>query len=100
MKLWIHWWNVVVLLRPACSRARTFMWFVTCIAGFTTRTDMLGVSSMIRSLGLYARYYDNLLNNFHSQGINLDEMTRLWVKIVIKIFLNPAELQTRLASKS
>jgi len=89
MKLWIHWWNVVVLLRPACSRARTFMWFVTCIAGFTTRTDMLGVSSMIRSLGLHARYYDNLLANFHSQGIKLDEMTRLWVKVVMKLFLNP-----------
>ncbi len=96
MKLWIHWWNAVVLLRPACSRARTFMWFVTCIAGFTTRTDMLGVSSMIRSLGLHARYYNNLLNNFHSQGIKLDKMTRLWVKIVMKLFLNPVLVNERM----
>ncbi len=96
MQLWINWWNVVVLLRPACSRARTFMWFATCIAGFTTRTDMLGVSSMIRSLGLHARFYDNLLNNFHSQGIKLDKMTRLWVKLVMKLFLNPVLINGRI----
>jgi len=96
MQLWIHWWSVVVLLRPACSRARTFMWFVTCIAGFTTRTDMLGVSSMIRSLGLHARYYDNLLNNFHSQSIKLDKMTRLWIKLVITLFTDVVQVNDRI----
>ncbi len=91
MQLWVYWWEAVVLLRSGCARTRTFMWFATCIAGFTTRTDMLGVTSMIRSLGLHSRYYDNLLDNFHSTGIKLDEMNQLWVKVVVKLF--PSLLQ-------
>jgi hypothetical protein len=56
---------------------------------------MLGVSSMIRSLGLHAHYYDNLLDNFHSQGIKLDKMTKLWVKLVMKIFPDPVRVNNR-----
>ncbi len=96
MRLWIYWWEAVALLRSGCSRTRTFMWFVTCIAGFTTRTDMLGVTSMIRSLGLHSRYYDRLLDSFHSTGIRLDEMNQLWVKVVIKLFPSLLQVNGRL----
>lgn len=96
MKLWISWWNAVVLLRPACSRLKTFMWFVTCIAGFATRCDLLGVTSMIRSLGLDSRYYNNLLNCFHSKGIKLNRMNQLWVQVVLKLFPDPVKVNGRL----
>lgn len=96
MKLWIYWWNAVILLKPACSRLRTFMWFATCIAGFVTRVDLLGVTSMIRSLGLDSRYYNNLLNSFHSTGIKLDAMNQLWVQVVLKLFPNPVKVNGRL----
>ena len=50
MKLWIHWCNAIWLLRPACSRLRTFLWFATCVAGLTVRTDLLGVTSIVRTV--------------------------------------------------
>ncbi len=96
MKLWIYWWNVASQLRPAFARLKTFMWFVTCIAGFATRCDLLGVTSMIRALGLDSCYYNNLLNCFHSSGIKLDVMNQLWVQIIIKIFPNPVKVNGRL----
>ena len=39
MSLWMPWWNAIWLLRPAFSRLRTFLWFVTAVAGFTVRTE-------------------------------------------------------------
>jgi hypothetical protein len=43
MSLWMPWWNAIWRLRPAFSRLRTFLWFVTAVAGFTVRTELLGV---------------------------------------------------------
>ena len=60
MQLWIHWWDAIWLLRPGCTRLRTFLWFVTCVAGLTVRTDLLGVTSIVRALGLHGRFYGNL----------------------------------------
>ncbi len=34
MDLWISWWNIVCFLRPAFSRARTFLWFLLVLAAF------------------------------------------------------------------
>jgi hypothetical protein len=50
MDLWIDWWSWVVLLRPASSRDKTFLWLATAIAGFVTRLDPLSVTSVVRSL--------------------------------------------------
>jgi hypothetical protein len=86
MCLWIYWWDVIWLLRPACSRLRTFMWFATCVAGLTVRTEKLGVTSIVRSLGLHGRFYDNLLDNFHSRAIQLDTMSALWTQMVLRLF--------------
>ncbi len=54
MKLWVHWFNAVLLLRSACSRTKTFLWFITCLAGMTVRIDLLGVTSIVRAMGLQA----------------------------------------------
>ena len=86
MPLWVHWWEAIWLLRPACSRLRTFMWFSVCVAGFTVRTERLGVTSIVRSLGLHGCFYDNLLDHFHSQAIGLDQMTALWPRVVLRLF--------------
>lgn len=86
MELWICWYNAICLLRPAFSRCRTFMWFAACVAGLTLRSERLGVTSIIRALGLRGRFYDNLLDCFHSRGINLDRLSALWAQVVIKLF--------------
>ena len=73
MKLWLYWFNVISLLRPAFARYQTFLWFCVCVMGLTVRNDKLGVTSVVRALGLDSRYYYNLLDNFHSTGIKLDQ---------------------------
>ena len=86
MQLWIYWWDALRLLRPGCTRLRTFLWFVTCVAGLTVRTDLLGVTSIVRTLGLHERFYDNLLDHFHSTSVLLDELSALWAHVVLRLF--------------
>jgi hypothetical protein len=86
MKLWIPWWNLIQGLRPSCSRQRTFFWLCIVLIGFIIRPDMLGVTSIIRAIGLLPCYYDRLLDFFHSPSVNIQQLTRYWVRIVIKKF--------------
>jgi hypothetical protein len=84
--LWLQWWTVIWELRPACSRLRSFLWFATCVAAVTIRTDLLGVTSIVRALGLKEICYDRLLDALHSRAIKLDKMTRLWTSVVLRLF--------------
>ncbi|GFP26139.1 hypothetical protein HKBW3S25_01627, partial [Candidatus Hakubella thermalkaliphila] len=86
MQLWIHWLGVVWQLRPASSRLRNFLWFLTCLAGMTVRGDLLGATSIIRSLGLKEVCYDRILDFFPSPALNLDKLTQAWVALVQKIY--------------
>lgn len=72
MSLWMPWWNAIWLLRPAFSRLRTFLWFATAVAGFTVRTDLLGVTSIVRALNLRRRCYHSLVDYFHSSAVKLE----------------------------
>src|ERR1039457_1960323 len=47
--LWYDWLNLVCELRSACARSRTFLWMSLCLAGFSTRKDLLGVTSIVRA---------------------------------------------------
>jgi hypothetical protein len=96
MQLWICWWDAIRLLRPGCTRLRTFLWFATCVAGLTVRTDLLGVTSIVRALGLHERFYDNLLDHFHSTGVLLDELSALWAHVVLRLFPDPLRVNGRL----
>ena len=82
--LWCHWWNLVCELRPACARTRTFLWMALCLAGFSTRKDLLGVTSIVRALGLEPACYDRLLDFFHSPALDLDKLTRAWCALVFR----------------
>ena len=84
--LWIAWFNLVCELRPAFSRLSTFQWFLVNLAGLSVRRDKAGITSIVRALGINPTFYTRLLNNFHSQGINLDKLTSLWFSLVLKIF--------------
>lgn len=86
MTLWLHWLSVLPLLRPACSRSRTFLWFTLALAGISIRTDTLGVFSIVRTFGLTKPSYDRLLDFFHSEALNINLLTRCWVSAVVKIF--------------
>src|ERR1700704_6327294 len=96
MSLWLHWWNAIWRLRPAFSRLQTFLWFATAVAGFTVRTDMLGVTSIVRALNLNARYYNALVDHFHSAAVKLDQLTALWTQVVLRLFPQPLRINGRL----
>ncbi len=86
MDLWLAWWHIVSLLRPAFSRTRTFLWFLLVLVAFAVRNDLLGVTSFVRAIGLSKECYDRLLHFFHSDAVKIDHLTELWFAIVIKHF--------------
>ena len=95
MTLWSAWYSVLAPLRAACSRDRNFFWLLSAIAGMCVRPDLLGVTSIVRALGLAARCYDRLLEFFHSPGCDVDRLSRLWTNIAIERF-SPYRLGGRL----
>jgi len=94
--LWSHWWEAILLLRPAFSRLRSFLWFATIVAGLTVRTELAGVTSIIRTLNLQPRLYNKLLDSFHSRAIKLDRLSSLWTATVLHLFPSPLRVNGRL----
>jgi len=86
MKLWKLWFDAVLSLRPACSRMRSFLWFVTCLAGMTVRIDLFGITSIVRAMGLKQLCYDRILDFFHGTGLRLDRLSQIWTATVLRIF--------------
>ena len=86
MSLWAQWYSVVAPLRAACSHQRTFLWLLVALAGFCARRDLLGVTSIVRTLGLAAHCYDRLLDFFHSPAIDVAVLTRLWTQRAFALF--------------
>src|ERR1700691_6819623 len=96
LSLWGSWWNAIALLRPAFSRLSTFMWFATIVAGMTVRSDMLGVTSIVRALNLRPALYHRLLAHFHSTGVKLDALAALWTQVVLRLFPTALRVNGRL----
>jgi hypothetical protein len=72
------------------------VWFTVCVAGFSVRADKLGVTSIVRALGLDGKYYDNLLDNLHSTGVKLDALSATWAKVVLCVFPGLVRVNGRL----
>ena len=83
MSLWTGWWQWASPLRSACARQRTFLWMMVVLLAFCVRDDLLGVTSMVRCLGLSASCYDRLLDFFHSPAMDVKMLTQAWVAIVL-----------------
>src|SRR5580704_2641934 len=96
LSLWGIWWNAILLLRPAFSRLRTFVWFATAVAGLTVRVELLGVTGIVRALNLRPNLYNLLLDHFHSSGIKLDRLSALWAQAVLRLFPSPVYVNGRL----
>lgn len=84
MELWRNWWKMVERLRPACARTRTFLWLAVCLAGMTVRRDLLGVTSIVRALGLAEKHYDRILDFFRGPALDLKKLTQAWVRAVFQ----------------
>ena len=94
MALWLEWFRCVKALRPACARSKTFMWMCLALFGLCTRSDLGGVTSLVRAGGLVAKAYPRLLHLFHAPALALDTLTQLWVRLALKLF-TPLRAGTR-----
>src|SRR5580658_6250648 len=90
------WWDAIRSLRPAFSRLSSFLWFATIVAGLTVRTELAGVTSIVRALNLRPQFYNKLLDNFHSSALKLDRLSALWVQAVLHLFPLPLRVNGRL----
>jgi hypothetical protein len=86
MELWVNWYWCARQLRPAFSRTKTFLWALLVLAGFATRQDQAGVTSIVRGLALKETAYRALLRFFHSDAVKMDILTDCWIGLVMKIF--------------
>jgi hypothetical protein len=95
MTLWMAWWDAIWLLRPAFSRLRSFMWFATAVAGLTVRTELLGVTSIVRALKLRPTLYNKLRDSLHTNAVQLDRLSALWTQAVLRLFPDPLRVNGR-----
>jgi hypothetical protein len=72
--------NMLRAMRPAFSRKAVFVWFVVAVAGIATRSDVLGVTSIVRALWLAPACYPCLLHFFHSEAWTAGSLMRHWWK--------------------
>jgi hypothetical protein len=71
------------------------MWMTLALAGLSIRSDLAGVTSLVRALGLITPAYKALLHMFHSQSLSIDKVTDLWCQLVLKLF-TPFRISGRL----
>lgn len=86
MALWLPWYTALSMLRPAFSRHVSFLWFAVCVAGLSVRTECLGITSIVRALGLDPARYPSLLRCCHSRAIKLPALQRCWTAAVLALF--------------
>lgn len=73
---------ILAQFRPVFRRRATFEWFVVVVWAFMLRMDTLGVTSIVRCMGLAPLEYFNLLNFFHSSAFSVQVLCCKWVEIV------------------
>ena len=95
MALWYEWLARVRDLRPACARNRTFAWMALVLVGLSVRSDLAGVTSVVRALWLQPRAYRRLLYLFHTPALDLDKLTACWISLALRLF-RPLRLGSRL----
>ena len=71
-------------MRSAFSRRATFVWFVVAFAGFVTRTDTYGITSIVRALWLAPACYPCLLQFFHSTAWTAEKLLAHWREWLVK----------------
>jgi len=66
------------------SRKAAFRWFAVVIVGLLARGDNLGVTSIIRALGIAPRFYESLIHFFRAASWHIDGIRRKWIGIAAK----------------
>lgn len=56
----------------------------------------MGVTSIVRALGLTQTCYDRILDFFHGTGLQLDKLSPIWTRTILKIFPDVLRVNGRL----
>jgi len=70
---------------PYCkifSRYASYEWFIIVVFGLMIRTDLSGVTGIIRDLNLNPQLYETLIAFFHSCSFNIKALQREWMLTV------------------
>ena len=86
MALWLEWFRCVRQLKAACSRRATFVWMCIALAGLSMRSDLAGVTSIVRALWLEPFCYRRLLTLFHTPALDLSRLSGLWIHLARSLF--------------
>jgi len=70
------------VFKTCFSRAATYRWFVIIVIGLMTRTDFLGVTSIIRCLSLRPKLYESLIHFFRSSAYSKNKLRETWYRLV------------------
>ncbi len=74
--------DILLCFRPCFSRKATFSWFVTVIAGFMIRSDMLGITSVIRDLSLNPALYNSMEHFFRADSWEWEDIFNAWARTI------------------
>lgn len=83
--LWSQWLSCVWQLRGSCTRTTTFLWMCVVLMALSIRSDLAGVTSIVRVLRLSEKHYYALLRFFHSRALNIPALTAIWAGIVLRL---------------
>jgi len=56
------------------------------LAAMSIRSELLGVTSFIRSAFIHESCYRLLLHHFHSNALNIEKLCRIWICLALRIF--------------
>ena len=80
--MWENINNTLMKFRECFSRESTFKWFVIVVIGLMIRSDHLGVTSIIRELGINPNHYESMIHFFRSTSWKLSKVIKTWTAIV------------------
>ena len=75
--------SILDRMRGAFSREDSFGWFATSVVGMMSRTDTLGLTSVVRALGLDGdRSYESLVHSYRSEAWDSAGACGAWLAAV------------------
>lgn len=74
--------QVLNQFRICFSRQASFEWFVVIVIGLMMRSDVLGVTSIIRDLSIAPKSYPTMMHFFRAKSWHLGEIMDQWIRIV------------------
>jgi len=78
-----NWINETLLKFKHCFwNKQTFVWFVILIIGLMTRSEQLGITSIVRELSLNPTAYNALLHFFRAESWYIETVKRAWIHIL------------------